>query len=605
MGKMIKSRNYMPDYITEKSRDIHTFLRLIDLVANNSKLQSDDFINILNPSKCPNNLLPLLSSYLGYDYDYTETYDGNRIILQAFKSMIKNKGSSVGIRLAVSCAISMTIDKSIVDAQSLFNVSYYDEYYICNNCNHIEYSEFNVCPICSHNDISKSDKGSIIIVIEYPIYSHKVYDLVELVRPAGTSLGMYSGSLVEHEDTIGIQEFVNIQSKYYNLGDAEIGGIDTKSGQTVIPKEFPINTYYCEFCGNLFVQDSGTITCTHCGTSGNAIKKYNDSNLRLLYRLYNTNNELKSTVNTIISDISNNDTINNSDIVGVILRVHIDNKENDTEKQWADINEFTQSFVFGVKPFIAIGSNNYFEYSINDILDKIYNINKNKEINIDNKNNNYTYTIIKDENNNYCIQVKSVNGNIINTYNYVISNNFNVFAFHDFLNTNGVLPSATVNGVSLYQGETSDEFNGNIPNANPDTETYEGEVLTPTPENPITLQPYPVNYRKYSNIKISDNPEFDFHIGKDNEYFKTIEIGSNLSIVEQSVEYNSSDEGDRIVNDNKTVINQTDYFKVCNNCNSLSVEKDNDICNHCGNSGTTLLSGSYVIDLYFGNNWGE
>ena len=362
---MIQSRYLIPQYIAENSHDIHVFLRLIDLVANNSKSKSDDFINILNPDKCPDSLLPILASYYGYKYDYNETYDKNRTILKSYRNMIRYKGSAIGVNLAVATSIVMLIDKSIIDAQDLFDVAYYDKYYYCINCNYTSYTHFDECPNCGALGSALENKdGAIIVVIDYPIYSSKVYDLVETVRPAGTGCTVHHGTLVEQVENLGISDFIAIQSKYLNAGMSEVGGKDALVGFSSILKESPLEMKYCESCGNLFklvyFETTDTVKqndktyyvynaltdeyevftgnsfeegvkyyevsseCPYCGSSD--FKDSNNSNLRLLYRLYNNDREFNGIVRNIINNIEIGDTVNDSNIVGVILNFHINNE---------------------------------------------------------------------------------------------------------------------------------------------------------------------------------------------------------------------------------------------------------------------------------------
>ena len=417
---MIQSRFLVPNYLTENSKDIHTFLHLIDLMVNNAKSKTDDFVNILNPDKCPNKLLPLLASYVGYDYDYNETYDGNRIIIRSYKDMIKNKGNTNGIQLATSIAISMEANKSLIDAQELIRVTFYDYYYRCPKCGYIAYEPFDTCPHCEFDgEIQKIDTDTIVIVVEYPLYSAKMYDLVEAVRPVGVNCLMYNGTIVNTEETVGLSDYIKLQSKFLNDGMSEVGGIDAVSGFTTILKEKPTEKY-CEFCGlhiNMYEkateyqsnlqyykynylngeyveieieneEDFNTVIKTTalyiinssniCPKCGSQLFTENDSSLRLLYRLYTDFPNYSANVKSILENIIDGNTKNNSDCVGIILRINIDSDVNKTyiidgidhEVDWSC--DFTQSFIFGLKPYINIEDNNKkLEYTIPGIFEKL------------------------------------------------------------------------------------------------------------------------------------------------------------------------------------------------------------------------------------------
>lgn len=545
---MIHTRDLMPLYVTETSRDIHIFLRLLDLVFNNEKLKSEDYISILNPDKCPNDLLPLLASYLGYEYDYNETFDRNRVIIRSYKNMMRNKGNTVGIGLAISASISMLVNKSVTESQSLFDVIYYDKYYTCSNCGYVAYEDFDDCPNCGESGTSvKSDIGSIVIVIEYPKYSTKSYDLVEAVRPAGTGLRIFNGTIEEINETLGLSDFVKAQLQYLNLGNSEVGGKDSFVGFTPVLKEslnaidYPItdndlDVYkYCENCHKLSFVKNNVTNCPLCNSSDFIIE--NNSSLRYLYRLYNTQNEY----NSIINAINNNEVLDNTDEVGVILRIHINNFDDD----WYAINDFTQSFIFGLKPYIDIDSG-YFTYKCADILDKLTTMNKtNLSVLYNQFNESYSYNFIKNNSDKYVIKVEK--------------------------------PPQ-------------------------DSEADEGTVIINTHE--YELKDISWGYISNDTITTQD-------ISVDNIGTQDIKVYMGNDNISSDSEYNMNGN----LNDNTTMKNfDSKYINVCRACNNATVsESDLLVCPHCGgtyvkftdsgvvtNANSTLLTGSYLFDLYFG-----
>lgn len=486
---MIHTRFYVPKYLTENSKDIHTFLHLLDLALNNNKAKSDDFVSILNPDKCPNKLLPLLASYVGYEYDYNESYDGNRIIIRSYKDMIKNKGNIQGIQLATSVAISMVADKSLIDAQELLNVSFYDYYYKCSNCGYIAYEPFDQCPHCdTEGSAELVDVDTIVIVIEYPLYSAKSYDLIEAVRPAGVACIIYNGSLVSQKETISISDYIKLQSKFLNDGMSEVGGVDAVSGFTVVLQERP-TLQYCEHCGyfinamagyekvttyapdikyyvfntqldnfvevniesqgdfdtisaekDVFIPTASINECPQCGADD--LVKENNSSLRLLYRLYNDVMSYNATVGNIISSIANGNIKSSSDIVGIILRLHInsDLKEvvvidpvthkTETNDWSVDLN---QSFIFGLKPYIDLSAGSeYFKYTIVDILEKLCKANNTDLSTLKNNNrSNYSYNLVEDDGKYYIQAKKTDTGGGEWYHNYSLLDNASDMYFID------------------------------------------------------------------------------------------------------------------------------------------------------------------------------
>lgn len=102
---IIESKNYIP-WVVRQSRDMQAFCKIFDLLLNGFKTNVDYYINLIDFDGCPDNLLPLLASYVGYKYDYTESYDTNRLIIKHYPEMIRNRGSEVGISLATALSVN-------------------------------------------------------------------------------------------------------------------------------------------------------------------------------------------------------------------------------------------------------------------------------------------------------------------------------------------------------------------------------------------------------------------------------------------------------------------------------------------------------------------
>jgi phage tail-like protein len=151
---MLESKTLVPS-IYSKSRDFSAILKLLDLIINNSKIDSDTFTSILNPDTCPSKLLPLLASYVGYEYDYLYSYEVNRNIIKHYRELINYRGSEQGIRLAALLSVN------------------------------IENPDVNT-PISSLVDISfDRNLGIIEVSLYYEDYLLKINDLLEIVKPAG------------------------------------------------------------------------------------------------------------------------------------------------------------------------------------------------------------------------------------------------------------------------------------------------------------------------------------------------------------------------------------------------------------------------------------
>lgn len=173
---IIESKNYLPS-VLRQSRDMQTFCKLFDLIINHFKTNTDYWVSLIDFDECPDNLLPLLASYVGYKYDYTESYDTNRLIIKHYPEMIRNRGSKIGMSLATALSVNAlgTIDK--VEALNMF-----------------------------HIDTIQSE-GKIKIYIYFPVSLSKVRDLLEVVRPAGCQLELVPSDIIQTIDGIKIHSY--------------------------------------------------------------------------------------------------------------------------------------------------------------------------------------------------------------------------------------------------------------------------------------------------------------------------------------------------------------------------------------------------------------
>lgn len=221
---MIYNRDNVPSAYSNKSRDYQVLLKLFDLITNFIKLDLDSLNSLISPDSCPDHMLPLLASYMEYEYDYNETYESNRIVMRYFPKLLRHKGNEIGIKSAMllSCNISSEnfpdLDKIIADY----------------------------------------DYANATIYIYYPSYLNKIRDLIEVVRPAGMRIIMLTYDKIEAVEIIGIYDDVMIinqedyqgtlkqytsDSKSYFITDTEgqyIIGIGTDS-RSVISDDYKKN----------------------------------------------------------------------------------------------------------------------------------------------------------------------------------------------------------------------------------------------------------------------------------------------------------------------------------------------------------------------------
>lgn len=99
---LIRLQEKVPYVYVEKSRDFQLLCRAYDTALNQVKFDIDTMPYILSSKECRNSVLPLLQTKLGFQTNMKLDNDSLRIILDGFPSIIKHKGSLLGIMRAVN-----------------------------------------------------------------------------------------------------------------------------------------------------------------------------------------------------------------------------------------------------------------------------------------------------------------------------------------------------------------------------------------------------------------------------------------------------------------------------------------------------------------------
>lgn len=188
---MIKSKAYVPETYHNESRDYQVFLNLVDLVVNNIYTKTGNMQDLLNPDNCPNEFLQLLTNYVGYDYDYLEEYDVNRIIIKYFTKLLKNRGSKTGIMLAVSLANISAKHQSTLDLN--------------------KYSSIDVV------EIEKDDEKQKVInvYVHNTEYLTKLTYLLDRVRPAGVKIRILPSTVLSNISKLQTHTYVSVDTPEY------------------------------------------------------------------------------------------------------------------------------------------------------------------------------------------------------------------------------------------------------------------------------------------------------------------------------------------------------------------------------------------------------
>ena len=173
------TKHYVPEVYSD-SRDYRVFLHMAEILSTVIKYNADHFPDLYDPANCPDNLLPYLASMVGYEYDYGLSVDDNRIIIKYFPFLIRNRGSEIGLKLAMSLSLNIHTD--------------INEYIILDDIQ-IEY-----------------DYENGVITIYYPKNAEIRKYLLEVVRPIGMTIKMIPVDQTETHEVLDVK----VDTKIYN-----------------------------------------------------------------------------------------------------------------------------------------------------------------------------------------------------------------------------------------------------------------------------------------------------------------------------------------------------------------------------------------------------
>ena len=209
---ILESKNMIPN-VLRQSRDMQAICKILDLLINNYKTNIDYWTSLIDFDGCPNHLLPLLASYVGYKYDYSESYDTNRLIIKHYPEMIRNRGSELGMSLATALSVNALGDIDKIEALSMFRLDY-----------------------------QKTSK-KLYIYIYFPSNLSKIRDLIEVVRPAGCGVQLVAADIIQTIDGIEISDYIGIPKKYaYDHTRYEVSREDRVAFSEVTNQEEVIRT---------------------------------------------------------------------------------------------------------------------------------------------------------------------------------------------------------------------------------------------------------------------------------------------------------------------------------------------------------------------------
>ena len=192
---IIESKKYIP-WVLRQSRDVQAICKVLDLLINDYKLNVDYWSSLVDMDTCPDRLLPLLASYLGYKYDYSESYSTNRLIMRHYPQMIRHRGSEIGMSLATALSVNALGDIDKVEALAMFRFRYV------------------------------KSEHKLYIYIYFPANLSKIRDLIEVVRPAGCGIQLLAAQIIDTVDGIEISDYIDPKSFPYSFTRYTVGDLD-------------------------------------------------------------------------------------------------------------------------------------------------------------------------------------------------------------------------------------------------------------------------------------------------------------------------------------------------------------------------------------------
>ena len=94
---MFRLQNNVPEVYVQESRDFQLFCRLYDSVFGGLKYDTDSLLRSIETSKCPEQLFELLKLKVGLFTNLPLTNDQLRLLLIAYPTLIRYKGTKKGL----------------------------------------------------------------------------------------------------------------------------------------------------------------------------------------------------------------------------------------------------------------------------------------------------------------------------------------------------------------------------------------------------------------------------------------------------------------------------------------------------------------------------
>lgn len=184
--------------IYRSSADFRFFLKWIEMCFTKLQHQTDNLIDLLDPQRCPANLLWLLGDTCGYKYDERVPIAFNRLVIMYFAKLIRYRGSQVGMILASQLNLAQ------------FNILKYEK----ENAILGDRLEDTTVPVNSVSVTPHTDLGYIDVVY----YSEEIpIDVCnDYVRPIGMYCFQHAGV------SINARTKMSVDARLTNLNDGNV-----------------------------------------------------------------------------------------------------------------------------------------------------------------------------------------------------------------------------------------------------------------------------------------------------------------------------------------------------------------------------------------------
>lgn len=170
----------------KKSADFRFFLKWFDYALTKLQYDTSNMVDLYDALRCPKDLLWMLGDTMGFQYDDRLCAAFNRFVMLYFMSMIKYKGSQLGVTLAAE----VNLKQKDINAYGQENEILYnrlEDTSIPNNSVYVE---------------SNTDSGYINVI--YFTDEKPIDTCVEYVRPLGMYCFQYAGVRIDSTTKISV-----------------------------------------------------------------------------------------------------------------------------------------------------------------------------------------------------------------------------------------------------------------------------------------------------------------------------------------------------------------------------------------------------------------